>query len=253
MTARSKGKKTAIVVARRPVSLAKGPALPGQAAVRQDLIDAAVREINRAYVSKGLETAKGVGEYVLRTFFGGKVENFRKLGRKHASFRKLGEREDLHVSYVFLWNCVAMVDQLKGLPGEVANALPVTHHTLLLPVHDEKAKLELAKRAVRQKMSKRELSAEVQKLRQRGKSNGDRRGRPAMTPTVRLFAALSRLATLARSAQMAGDDEVAALGPAKLGPLLGDADRNLAALKALVDRVRSKIDGDWVPGGHAAV
>ena len=253
MSKGTKGNGKAIERAMRPGTPAKGPVLPGQAAARQDLIDAAVREINRAYVTKGLETAKWIGEYVLKTFFEGKVENFRRLGRKHASFRKLGEREDLHVSYVFLWNCVGMVDQFKALPGEIANALPATHHTLLLPVHDEKAKLELAKKAVRQKMSSRELSAEVQKLRRRGKSNGDRRGRPAMTQTVRLLSALSRLATLARSAGVAGDAEVAALGPAKLGPLLGEADRDLAALKGLVDRVRSRIDGEQVPGGHAAM
>ena len=252
MTKGTKGNGKAIVVARKPERPAKGPVLPGQAAARQDLIDAAVREINRAYVTKGLETAKWIGEYVLKTFFEGKVENFRRLGRKHASFRKLGEREDLHVSYVFLWNCVAMVDQLKGLPGEVANALPVTHHTLLLPVHDEKAKLELAKKAVRQKLTKRQLFEEVRKLR-KSNGNGTRRGRPPMSPTIRLFATLSRLAVLARSRKVASDEDLADLGPAKLGPLLGEAERHLLALKNLIDRVRSKIDGERPPGGHAVV
>jgi len=252
MATTTKGNGKAIVVARTPATLAKGPALPGQAAVRQDLIDAAVREINRAYVTKGLETATWVGEYVLKTFFDGKVENFRRLGRKHASFRELGEREDLHVSYVFLWNCVATVDQLKELPAEIANALPVTHHTLLLSVHDEKAKLALAKKAVRENLSKRELSVAVRKVRQ-GNGNGAHRGRPAISPTVRLFATLSRLAALARSPETADDRDIADLGPAKLGSILGEAERHLTTLRALVERLRSKIDGPRVPGGHAAV
>ena len=252
MATTTKGSKKAIVVAKSAEPPAKGPPLPGQASVRQDLLDATVKEINRTYVSKGLETAKTIGQCILRTFFNDSVENFRRHGRKHVTFRKLCEREDLHVSHVFLWNCVAVVDQIKVLPGEIANALPATHHTLLLPIHDEKAKLELAKKAVRQKMSKRQLFEEVRKLR-KSNGNGTRRGRPPMSPTIRLFATLSRLAVLARSRKVASDEDLADLGPAKLGPLLGEAERHLLALKNLIDRVRSKIDGERPPGGHAVV
>ena len=152
--------------------------LPGETAVRRELIDSAVHEINRLYVTKGLEAARGIGDYVLRTFFDGKTQNFRKRGRKHVSFRKLAEREDLRVSHMFIWNCVAFVDQLKMLPSDLANALPVTHHTLLLPVHDEKMKVTLARKAVRENLSKRELAVEVLRIRKQKSNGGPRRGRP---------------------------------------------------------------------------
>ena len=51
-------------------------ALPGEAAVRSDLVDSAVREINRIYVGKGIEAVRAIGECVLKTFFGGRTENF---------------------------------------------------------------------------------------------------------------------------------------------------------------------------------
>ncbi len=36
-----------------------------------------------------------MGRYLLNTFFGGDYDAFQSRGRKHVSFRKLEEREDL--------------------------------------------------------------------------------------------------------------------------------------------------------------
>jgi len=220
----------------------KASPLPGEIAVRRDLIDSAVREINRLYVTKGLEAARGIGEYVLRTFFDGKTQNFHKRGKKHVSFRKLAEQDELRVSYGFVWKCVAFVDQLKVLPSDLANALPVTHHTLLLPVHDEKTKIVLARKAVRENLSKRELASEVRRIRKQ-KSNGDtRRGRPPTPPIARLLHSFGRLAVLARSKEMADNGDLRGLPPEKVRTMLGEAERHLATMHALVERLRRRIN-----------
>jgi len=106
-----------------------GEGLPGEQEADSVLLDQAVAHINQLYIAKGLETARVIGEYVLTTFFGGDTETFRAKGSKHTSFRALAEREDLHVSHVWIWRAVSVVDQLQLLPEDVAGSLPFTHHT----------------------------------------------------------------------------------------------------------------------------
>lgn len=160
--------------------------LPGEAQVDPALLDVAVETLNRIYVAKGLETAREMGEYVLGTFFGGDLEAFHSRGKKHASMRALAAREDLHPSHTVIWRSVAVIEQLRLLPENVASALPYTHHTLLLPVRDEKAKVKLAQRAVEKGLTKRALAAEVKKVREKeiGESKAGRPPLPAFIKTV---------------------------------------------------------------------
>jgi hypothetical protein len=231
----------------------KASPLPGETSVRRDLIDSAVRELNRIYVTKGLEAARGVGEHVLRTFFDGKVENFRRRGQKHVSFRKLAGRDDLRVSYGFIWKCVAFVDQLKALPSDLANALPVTHHTLLLPVHDEKTKVTLARKAVRENLTKRELAVEVRRIRKHKSNGGARRGRPPTLPIARLLHSFGRLATLARSKEMADSGDLHGLPLEKVRTMIGEAERHLATMHTLVERLRRHFDDVPAEMGHGSL
>ncbi len=213
--------------------------LPGESAVRLDLVDSAVRDINRIYVGKGLEAARGIGEYVLKTFFDGKTRNFQRRGRKHVSFRRLAERGDLRVSHMFIWNCVAFVDQLKLLPSDIAKALPVTHHTLLLPVHDEKTKVLLARKAVRENLTKRELAVEVRRVREQKTNGGARRGRPPTPAVVRVLALLARVAAQAQPDVAKVDLDH--LDGRRVRALLSDAESHLAAIHALVERLRGQL------------
>jgi hypothetical protein len=231
----------------------KSSPLPGETAVRRDLIDAAVHEINRLYVTKGLEAARGVGDYVLRTFFDGKTQNFHKRGNKHVSFRKLAEQDELRVSYGFVWKCVAFVDQLKVLPHDLANALPVTHHTLLLPVHDEKTKVTLARKAVRENLSKRELAVEVRRIRKQKSNGGTRRGRPPTPPIARLLQSFGRVALLARSKDVAGKD-LDDLSPEQLRTMITETERDLTTMHALIERLRRQLDdAPAAEMGHASL
>lgn len=150
--------------------------LLGGDALDSGVLADAVREINRMYAAKGLETARVIGSFVLKTFFDNDTENFRKHGKKHATFRQLAEREDLHVSYSFIWNAVSVVDQLRLLPENIAEALPLSHHKLLLPVKDADKKLKLANEAVEKGLGKRELEQKVKKIRAK-ETVGEKRGR----------------------------------------------------------------------------
>lgn len=165
--------------------------LPGAASVDAGLLDHAVANINRIYQGKGLEMAREAGEYVLHTFFAGDPENFRNRGKKHVTFRQLAQRKDLQVSYTTIWNAVAVLDQLRLLPENIASALPLSHHKLLLPIKDPDSKVKLAQKAVDKSLSKRTFEDEVRKARQKQKGNSTA-GRPALPAAVKSLHKLAR-------------------------------------------------------------
>lgn len=166
--------------------------LPGEAEIDRSLVETAVQEVNRLYVQKGLETARVVGEYLLTTFFGGDADAFEAREGAHASFRALADHEDLRVSHSFLWYAVRLLPQLRALPEPVAQALPLSHHRLLLHVKDEKAKHKLAVRAAEKGLGKRELEEEIRKLRSKER-DGAARGRKPLPSFVRAFNRLQKV------------------------------------------------------------
>jgi hypothetical protein len=157
------------------------------------LVGAAVQEINRLYVQKGLETAREIGECLVRTFFGGDAEVFDAREAGHASFRALADHEDLRVSHSFLWYAVRLLPQLRALPETVAVALPLSHHRLLLHVKDEGQRARLAERAVSKDLSREQLAEEIRKLREKERV-GAARGRKPLPGFVRAFNRLQKVA-----------------------------------------------------------
>jgi len=214
-------------------------ALPGEVQPDAALVDTAVEQINRLYIAKGLETAQVIGEYVLETFFGGDPSAFRDREGGHASFRALASRDDLHVSHVWLWRAVSVVEQLRQLPAEVGSNLPFTHHTLLLPIKSERAKLRLAKRAAEKGWTKRKLDAEVRKVRDKEKQNPNA-GRPRLPRFVKTLNKLGRL--LADPAEAFGDlDAIESMEPAQAQRLLGVVAGVKAQCEAIELRLRERI------------
>ena len=134
------------------------------------LLDEAVAHINRLYVAKGLETARDIGAYVLTAFFDGDSAAYQKRGNGHETFRKLAEHPGLQVSYSFIYNAVAVCEQLSTLPADLASALPLSHHKILLPVKDAGQKIELARLAVEGEFAK----SEVRRDRWQTAQSGDR-------------------------------------------------------------------------------
>jgi hypothetical protein len=225
----------------RKTALAKPlPALPGAGKVSQALVNIAVDTINRLHRVKKFEAAKAIGEYLLQTFFEGKYENFHSHGRKHASFRALAERDDLSMSYVSLRNAVAFVEQLRLLPAKVANALPYSHHKLLLPVSTVEEKKELAEKAIDNDLSKRQLEEEVRKTRAKA---GRKRG-PGRRPDpgfVRAFRRLEGLANMA-SADALSPAVFTVVAVEDAADLVKVAEKHLATLGEVVAKAKTSIE-----------
>jgi hypothetical protein len=196
------GSKLAVVPPGEHSGQAVALVLPGETTVDNDLVNQAVQEVNRIHTVKGLEAALALGEYLLATFFAGDLAAFGKRGKKHASFRALADREDLAVAHTTLWYSVAVLDQLRQLPADIGSALPMSHHRLLLPVKDEKAKLALAQEAVDQKLGKREMEDRVRSVREQGKPNAGKAGRPVLPPWAKSVGGIERAVRAAVSTEI---------------------------------------------------
>jgi len=183
------------------------PMLPGEAAVDEEAVDRAVQELTQLYQAKGLETARLIGEYLISTFFGGDPAAFHDHEKEHASFRELARRDDLPVSASFLWNACAVVEQLRLLPEDIAGALPLSHHKLLLPVKDPEMKAELAREAVAQGLSKRDFEEEVKKARASETTPREGKvGRPALPGFVKGLTRLKAAVDLATREAVKSED-----------------------------------------------
>lgn len=171
-------------------------ALPSAEAIDAALVGQAVAGLNHLYSAKGIETARSAAECVIQVIFGGNVEVFRARHGTHMSFNELGRLDDLQVSYQFIWNSCAVVDQLRMLSPEIADALPMSHHKLL-QVKDEARKNSLAKAAVKDGLSKRDFEERVTEVRAEQKAVCEA-GRPPLPEFVKAVTIWRRAAALAR-------------------------------------------------------
>lgn len=156
------------------------------------LLEQAVADLNRIYLLKGVETARALGEYILSTFYDGDVEALRRKSKRHHSFRGLARRPDLLMSYSVLCRSVAVAEQLRILPEDIASSLSYTQHRALLPVKDDVAKVELARQAVREGLTAQDLQEHVRNYRRTAQS-GVRLGRPPLHPLVKQANAIGRV------------------------------------------------------------
>jgi hypothetical protein len=214
-------------------------ALPGAAALDRRLVDQAVHDLNRIHAAKGLETAREMGEYIVSTFFGGDAGAFDAHGRGHISFGALAQRDDLQVSKSAIWYAVKLLPQLRQLPPTVAQALPMSHHRLLLHVDDPKAKAKLAEKAVKKGLSKRQLEGEIEKLKKRD-PGAPPRGRRPLPGFVKAF---NRLKKVAEAAELTEVDDAAlrSFGLDNARRYLDEVEQGLAQLKAVRDQLAAHV------------
>jgi hypothetical protein len=220
------------------------------------LVDEAVAEVNRLYLSRGVDTGRLIGEYLLGRFFGGEVVLYHACVRRHLSFDALRNHADLRVSASFLWYSTAVAAQFRQLPPELAQALPMSHHRVLVHVHDPAQKVELARVAVDGGLSKRALEQRVRQL-QRARPEQTRRGRPALPAFVKAFHQLGQVRDEAISERLTAAD-LRHLSRAELTRLLDAAEDALCALDETIDAVREVIangsfDPDDAEWGDVAV
>ena len=144
--------------------LPQSPTLPMVVPRREGIdVDGVVDHLNKLYTRKGLELALAVGRYVFEHVFGGDPDRVRSRGKADPSFQEVAAHPELLMSRTWLWRSVAVVLQWEQLPAGVAQRLPWTHHTLLLPVA-EPIKVALAERAAEEGWTTRRLKAEIDAL-----------------------------------------------------------------------------------------
>ena len=163
-------------------------ALPGLDGLDETLVGNTVRCINAIHRDRSLEFARQVGSAILKAFFRNCSDLYHTLSSKHVSFRSLAACPDLEMSYSTLYRYTAIEIQIRRMPLEVAMALSVTHHGVLLAVRDMNHKVRLARRAVEAQWSSRQLREMVRKEREQR----PRTGRPPLPPVVKATRGLSR-------------------------------------------------------------
>lgn len=209
--------------------------LPGETEEDAALISDAVARINGFWAAQGLETARAIGQYLIDTFFGGRLQNFHRRDGKHVSFRALADREDLRPSYSWLRNAVAVVEQWDLLPEDIRGAIPFTHQKLLLSLKDTEVKVKLAREVVEKTMGKETLAKKVQKLREK---EGSKAGRPALPVFVKGLGKLRKAIAEATSEAVTAE-AFATYSPKLARRLVEDVGDELKALQELFDRVRA--------------
>lgn len=213
--------------------------LPGEGQVEPLLLDEAVADLNRIYVSKGLETARAVGDYALAKFFKGDPANFKDRANGHISFRELGKREDLQLGWQFIWNAVAVVTQAKSLPAAVAEVLPLSHHKLLLTVKNDETRIRLAEEAASEGLSKRDFEERVKQARPAG-DGGSKAGRPPLPAFVKAFTGLKKVVEVATS-EVISEASFDHFSKEEAEELLAEMDNALAMLTVVVANVRQRV------------
>ena len=138
---------------------AEMPLTPAQ----QDQVEQAVRTLNALATRTRLELAVEVSRYILNEFFGGDWLRFTDPRRnKPESFRALTRHRDLLLSRTTLLVLIHVGRQVEAMPGQVARALSVEHHRLLLALPDPQARDAMARLAVHQAWTRQELKTAVQ-------------------------------------------------------------------------------------------
>lgn len=219
--------------------------LPGELEVDEDLLDTVIPEINALYVRQGLQMVEAIGELLLDRLFDGDLEAFHTRGSRHQSLRALAQRSDLQLSYSQIWNCLAVLGQLRVLPRELGRALSMHHHKALLPVKDPDIKRSLAEKAVREELSYRALREEVKRA--CTATDAPKSGRPAL-PTW--FKGLKRVRDALQEASSAkvGPKDFDRIDAREARALVHDIDAQITALQRLKNEVLAgAVDREHTP------
>ncbi len=230
---RKKSAKTGTKLAKFPPGEILADPLPGEDAIDNALVSQAFERIREITTAKGLETAKAIGEFLIETFFAGDLAKFTARNKKHASFKALGERmSDLTISQTFLWYSVAVVGQLQQMPTEVGEALPMSHHRLLMPIKDEAVKLSLAKEALSEGLGKRQFEIRVRQERDKKYEDRQPPGRAALPSWARSLGPLLRAAEAMTEDEIT-DSDVEIHGKALLQDRLAEIERAIGLLESV--------------------
>jgi hypothetical protein len=145
----------------------------------RELLDDVVRELREIERQTGIEKTLSIGSLVLSRFFGGNAELWRDRRRnKNNSIRRLAERDDCPFRKSALNDAVAIYVAVEKLPCvRLLGHIGATHVAAVLGLKPEEQE-QLLREADEQRWSVRELKQRVVAQR---RSEGEKRGRPAVT------------------------------------------------------------------------
>ncbi len=132
---------------------------PAGVVVQEDLLDAVVKDLNRTYIQRGLETAQEMVGILVDGFWGGSLERALRSYDRHATFRALRDRGDLQVGYgtlVRMLRVVALLNELEARSPRKME-LSFSHLAELLSLQRPERLLDLAHSAQAEGWSTRQL------------------------------------------------------------------------------------------------
>jgi hypothetical protein len=172
------------------------PAEVGEAlapVVDDKLISAVYEEIRALQRDATIELAVKMGELIVKSFYGGKLDAWREHGAKESSLRKLAakfEDDESGMSVAGIYRVVAIYELDQRLGVSARKHLTVTHlrAVLGLPPAEQKRLLDQAEN---RSWTTKQLEDKAARVR---KQEGDGRGRPPLPAFVKTANWLGKLA-----------------------------------------------------------
>ena len=205
----------------------------------QKLLNLAVRDINKLNQKHLKARFNAVGEYVVKTFF---ASDPSKVGERDrtVTFRKLAKRDDLDVSFSYVWRAAKAVALRQMLSEEVANQLNVSQQFELVTVMDDEALAgELARWTVKEQPNRQELVERVSQA--RNKTGGtDAPEQRTVPPFVRAMTRLYRAIRRVEDTEV-DFDEVECYTPEEARSIKTMLDDQIARATKFRDELNDKI------------
>lgn len=213
--------------------------LPGEIEVDSRLLEDLMGELELLSRGQGLHTALAIADCVLRRLFKRDAGLLTSRSRNHETFKALQNDPALPISKSSLWYALAVKHQYEQLPSALADGLSLAQHKVLLRVKSVSLKVELARRALREDLSKRDLERLVRIRCREDEVRG--RGRPPLPAVVKGMRQLDKATDLATSEPLS-TDLLRSLDQAGIAQLLQSLDQNLQALNELGAQLRRLAD-----------
>ena len=190
--------------------------------------------VRRTYVVGYLSAARAVGQLLLRTFYGGDLAAYRRMGTEHASLQALARHDDLRVPAAALWDGLRLVEQLDVLPDDLEEVLTISHHRALFRVRDTRAKVRLARAVAREALRVEDLRERVTAVVGADPRGRGRKRQPRLAKTAKAVHAVTQVY---EDAPVTAAD-VRALDARQLDRTLMQLDAEVERLRAITAAVR---------------
>jgi hypothetical protein len=207
-------------------------------AVDDDAVDAAVKEINKAYITGNLATARMIGGIIVERFFGGDLQSFHAGHRKNLTYRQLAKHPNLAPSTSSLWYSVAVYEHFRELDEAVAGALSLAHHRLLAHVEAD-TRTALATRVIAEGLTVADLKISIRQAAPAPAPDQKKRGRPPIPAVVKGLSQATK-ALVALGQDVLGDAELSGLDASQHAQALVDAQQIADQALAFVARLTAR-------------